>query len=170
MLDLSRGQADLAIRLGTAPREGGAGHRLGDRVLGMYASMDYLSRRGTPAHVRDVEGHDFVGYEQSVAYRPPARWLDSLVTPSRYTFCGNSTLLIAAAAASGLGLAVIPCFVGETEPSLRRVGTEVITSIPLWLVVHGDAERLARIRAVHAELEAVFSARAHVFGGPPLPA
>jgi len=47
-----------------------------------------------------------------------------------------------------MGLAVIPCFMGDGEPTLRRLTPEVLGSREIWLVFHPDVARIARVRRV----------------------
>jgi DNA-binding transcriptional LysR family regulator len=54
---------------------------------------------------------------------PGFEWLAEPAWESRVVFRAGDPPGLASAAASGLGLAAIPCILGETEPSLRRVET-----------------------------------------------
>jgi DNA-binding transcriptional LysR family regulator len=55
----------------------------------------------------------------------------------------------ASAARAGLGLALLPCFLGDSEPRLRRVaGPLPELNTELWLLTHPDLQRTARIRVL----------------------
>lgn len=52
------------------------------------------------------------------------------------------------AAKAGLGLAVLPCFLGDPVPRLQRVRPpmpELVST--LWLLTHEDLRQVARVRA-----------------------
>ena len=42
---------------------------------------------------------------------------------------------------------LLPCFVGDADPNLRRIGAPVAEH-RLWLLIHADLRRSARVRAV----------------------
>lgn len=60
----------------------------------------------------------------------------------------DTVLGMFAAARDGAGLAVLPCYVADGDPRLRRLGGIVpALSTDLWLLTHPDLRRTARIRA-----------------------
>jgi DNA-binding transcriptional LysR family regulator len=61
---------------------------------------------------------------------------------------GSSLVSVLNAAISGLGLAVVPCHLGAGEPSLRCVPGDSIARHDVFIVVHPDLAKVARIRAV----------------------
>ena len=77
-------------------------------------------------------------------------------------------LSVTAGAGAGLGIAVLPCFLGETEPGLVRVAPDDrVTTMDVWLVVHPDLVRVARVRLTLRHLEQVFSACSGMLEGAP---
>ena len=64
VLDLTRGEADVALR-NVRPREGSLiARRLGVERYGLFAAPTYLARRGTPRSARDLTSHDLVLYDR----------------------------------------------------------------------------------------------------------
>ena len=62
---------------------------------------------------------------------------------------GNSLLALRAAARSGLGVAPLPCYLGDPDPWLVRVHPPLPEmASALWLLTHPDLRRVARVRAV----------------------
>ena len=52
-------------------------------------------------------------------------------------------------ASAGGGIAVLPCVLGETEPSLRRVlGPVPAMTLGLWLCTHPHRRNVAKVHAV----------------------
>jgi DNA-binding transcriptional LysR family regulator len=146
-LDLGRGEADLAIRM-SRPREPQViarrvkGHAL---KLALYASAAYLKRRPTVRPGR-LDGHDvlFFAPEIRLAREPGVL---AAVKGGQVVMRTNSLLSLTHAAAADLGVAVLPCFVGDAESRLVRIGRLPLTG-EAWLVMHRDLRDNARVRAV----------------------
>ena len=49
---------------------------------------------------------------------------------------------------SGLGIAVVPCFLAEREDAIVRLTPQVLGSRDVVLVVHPDLARVTRVRVV----------------------
>jgi DNA-binding transcriptional LysR family regulator len=143
--DLTRREADLALRMGR-PRDAGlVTRKLSDVAYRLYASREYLAARAGPV---DFERDAFLGFDESLAGAPQERWLARLAPDRRVVFRCNSTAALQAAARQGLGIAVLPCFVAERDPELRVVESPEPVPHELWLLVHGDLRRTPRVRAV----------------------
>jgi DNA-binding transcriptional LysR family regulator len=142
--NLSRREADVAVRLFRPAEPALAARRAGLLAFGLYASAGYLGRRGRPAGPR-LEGHDLLGYEPGLATRSGALgWADEL--GGRVVLRATSAGALLAAAAAGAGIGLLPCFLADREPDLARV-LPALRTRELWLVVHGDLRRTARARA-----------------------
>lgn len=148
-LDLAKREADIAVRL-TRPKEDTlVARKVGEIAIAPYAAERYLARRGLPDPATGLAGHDVIGYADAAAKWPEARWLGEVATSARVAVRCNSLLSVVAAAGSGVGIGVMPCFMGDREPGLRRL----MPPIPslrrdIWLVVHRDLQHNARVRAV----------------------
>ncbi len=143
--DLTRREADLALRMGR-PRDAGLVMRkLSDVAYGLYASPEYASSRRGPV---DFAGDVFVGFDDSLAGVPQERWLGRVGPERRVVFRSNSTASLQAAARAGMGVAVLPCLVADHDPGLRRLEGPEPVNHELWLLVHGDLRRSPRVRAV----------------------
>jgi DNA-binding transcriptional LysR family regulator len=63
-------------------------------------------------------------------------------------FRSSSLLALQAAASAGLGVAPLPCYLGDADPTLSRLGPAIPEmASALWLLTHPDLRRVARIRA-----------------------
>ena len=142
--DLTRREADLALRFGR-PRDAGlVTRKLSDVAYGLSAGAGYADGR----RAVDLEKDAFVGFDDSLAGVPQERWL-SRVAPARHVvFRSNSTASLQAAVRAGMGVAVLPCFVAEHDPALVRLDGPQPVNHELWLLVHGDLRRSPRVRAV----------------------
>ncbi|MGF1594761.1 MAG: LysR family transcriptional regulator [Kiloniellaceae bacterium] len=143
MLNLTRREADIALRPTHRPPETLAGRR----IAGL-ASAAYVAAGATAAGTGDP-GLRWIAWEEGAG--PPAltRWLAANVDSHLIAYRSNSMLNQASAARAGLGSAVLPCFLGDGDAALRRLAPpapELDTE--LWLLTHPDLQRSARIRAL----------------------
>lgn len=155
-LDLSRREADVAVRF-SRPREPSlVARRLGPQRFGLYASRAYLDAHGTPRAARDLPPHAWIGYDASLDDAPQVRWLRRTVPGLRYAIRANTTSAQAAACAAGLGVALLPAFVAQREPLLLPVLPRLRTPVrEAWAVTHADMKKNARVGIVLAWLRRV---------------
>jgi DNA-binding transcriptional LysR family regulator len=136
-LDLSTGEADVALRVMTKPD--GDAHivrRIGDATWSVYCSRDYAAMHGIPESIDELADHQFVG--GGGPYYAPIidEWLDrhaKHVTPSVRYDSPNGVL---AAVRAGLGLTILPCYIVDDDPNLVRCVPPDRCGRSLWLVTH----------------------------------
>lgn len=144
-LSLSRREADMAVRLGRPHDTGLVARKLTDVAYAFYGRRT-ASRRVAAV---DFSSNDFVGYEESLSHVPQERWLDKLAHHRKVRFRTNTLNALQAAARAGLGLALLPCFVGDKDPLLRRLTCDEATPTrELYLLVHPELRRSPRVRVV----------------------
>ncbi|HVV88762.1 MAG TPA: LysR substrate-binding domain-containing protein [Kofleriaceae bacterium] len=157
VLDLARGEADVAVR-NLVPRGPGIVARRVARVsYTLYAARTYLAARGVPAP-RSLRGHDVVDFADGTPGTPPLDWLPAAVREARVVMRANDPTLLTQAVAAGLGIAALPAFLADDEPGLVRLGADVVVS-PVSVVVRAEVRRLARVRAVAAWVGDLLAAR-----------
>ena len=146
--DLTRGEADLALRMAKTTQPDLVCKRIGDAGWSVYAAAAYLARRGTPASLDDLSGHAVIGYDETMAQVAGALWLDSHAAGAEVVMRGNSIVAVLNATIVGMGIAVLPCFLAGAEPNLRRLADDLVGSREIWLVFHPDVAKMARVRTV----------------------
>jgi DNA-binding transcriptional LysR family regulator len=147
-VDLKRGEADLAIRIGPVTDEDLVVRKLGEAGWSLYASEAYLARRAAPADPHDLAGHEVIGFDASLAALPAAQWLEQHAGSATIVLRNREMTDMLAAALSGVGLAVLPCQLGDAEPRLRRLTPEVLARRPLSLVYRREARLADPVQAV----------------------
>ena len=148
-LDLGRREADVALRL-SRPVEPDLVARKVLRIdLALYASVDYLERRGRPAPGSSFEGHDLVAFMEGRATRPENDWLATSCPEGRVVLRSNGVSTVVEAIREGLGIGLAPTVVGDRDPSLVRLETpDPPAPREVWLAYHRDIEPSPRVRAV----------------------
>jgi DNA-binding transcriptional LysR family regulator len=148
LLDLTQGEADVAIR-NIRPTQGGLElRRVGKLGLAMYASKSYLAERGDLVSPRSLVGHDLISYDTGPYAGPGFEWLPEAAQLAHVAFSANDALPLRDAACAGLGVAVLPHCLGDEAPELVRLETGGEGAVDIWLVTREEQKRIPRVRAV----------------------
>ncbi len=156
-INLSKREADIFISF-TKPAERRLSMRkVGEFKISLYASEDYLRRKGFPQTKSDLNHHEFVDYIDDLIQIQAVRWLADIFSPRQVVFRSTSLIAQYASASSGLGIANLPTFVAAHNPSLCQVLPTLCTKREIWLSVHKDLEHVSRVNAVTRFLSEQFS-------------
>jgi DNA-binding transcriptional LysR family regulator len=148
-LDLSKGEADIALRGGPPKDSALIGRKLADVTWLVYASRAYVNRHGAPQRIADFERHSVVSYTGTLAELGPGQWLRSAAPNAKVAAYSNSVSGALSAASSGLGLAMLPALVGSLERELVCVWRpQPEVTEPFTLLVHPDLRNIPRVRAL----------------------
>jgi DNA-binding transcriptional LysR family regulator len=150
-LDLTRREADVAIRATRTPPGSLIGRKLATPGYAVYAVPSLLPRGKVP----DLKTLPWIGFDERLAHLPVARWFDGVLSGARPRLRMDSLATMLRAAVAGAGAAVLPTFAASQERGLVRV-TDVIPDVnmELWLLSHPDLRGSARIRALTEHLAA----------------
>ncbi|HXW25248.1 MAG TPA: LysR family transcriptional regulator [Xanthobacteraceae bacterium] len=135
-LSLTRREADVAVRLARPE----AGTALARRI-GRLDYAVYGPRR------RSTDSLPWITYEEGLSHLPQARFIAAQEAQAAPLMVNDAEAIVQAVRA-GIGKSLLPCFVGDREPRLQRVGRGVVLSRDIWLMVHRELRAQARIAAV----------------------
>ena len=143
-LNLSRRDADVAIRTTNEPPEALVGRRICAVRWAVYCAPSLAAEYGA----RVVAAAPWIGFSDNFAPPLAKRWVDETIGPRRQVCRVNSPLCMAEIAALGVGAAVLPCFLGDRRSELARVGAvQPELDVDLWILTHADLRQSARVRA-----------------------
>ena len=163
--DLTRAEADLAVRMVPTTQPDLICRQVATVGWSLFASESYISRRGPLASAAELGGHELIGYDESLAGTPGARWLAEYARAARIVMRGNSIGAVINAAIVGIGIALVPCYLVAGEPTIRRLVPGLLLEREVWLVFHPDAGRIARVRRVIDFVTEVLEAERRVLRG-----
>lgn len=136
-------EADIALRFTSAPPDHLIGRRLLTCSTAPYASKDYLA-----AHSLDAESEpnaQWIGFGPQGAY---PNWVKKSQFPHIAAKGQIVNLLVQLEACkAGMGISMLPCFLGADEGSLTRLSEpQPDPKFELWLLTHRDVRTNTRIR------------------------
>lgn len=147
-LNLTRREADIALRPTRQPPENLLGRRLARVAAAGYIAADLPDA--------PFDRLQWLAWDEGLGPEVTQRWLQENVGPERVRLRLNSMRSLAEAAGQGLGAAFLPCRIGDADPRLKRVvEPREDWSVDLWLLTHPGLRSVARIRLVS---DAIFEA------------
>ena len=145
MSDLARLEADVSIRMALEVTDDVVGRRLIQYSKSIYAAPRVARRLDTASPAPDGIP-SWLGWHGGDGDNTWARRTPYPSQPVRHNLPNYALQLEAARA--GMGLAMLPCFMGDRERGLVRVpGAVPIPDRSLWLLSRADLRRTARVRA-----------------------
>lgn len=138
-LNLSRRDADVAIRVSREPNETLVGRRLAALAWGIYglANREY----------GDLAREDWISPGPGIAGGSFTQFVATRVPDERVKLRINTVMALDAAVSAGFGIGPLPCFSADTNPILRRLsGPHPELGADLWVLTHPDLRHAARVR------------------------
>ncbi|MFT7315478.1 MAG: DNA-binding transcriptional LysR family regulator [Paraglaciecola sp.] len=155
MADLATMEADIAVRMTPSPPEYLIGRELMKIHHGIYGTTEALGHRTAPVNVILFRGE----------VEPPS-WVTEHFKNHKIVLRVDDVGSMAIAVKSGLGIAKMPCFIGDTEPDLRRLDLDIgVSKWGIWMLSHIDLRDTARVRACKDYLEALFKIKKPLIQG-----
>ena len=144
-LDLSRREADIALRVTSKPP---------DTSLGRRICMFRFCAYATPAYLKENAGHKlpehrWVMTDGEIDWLIPLIWKNRVQAMESMALSSSLTATAVRAAHENMGVILLPCFRGDSDPALERVAEpfEDLT-MELWVLTHPDLRRTARVKAL----------------------
>jgi DNA-binding transcriptional LysR family regulator len=144
-----RSGLDIEVVVGEPQVHRAEAVRLGDYMLGMYASRAYLAEHGTPATVADLNGHPLVYFVDSMLQVDDLDAPRRLVPAMRDGLTSTNVFVHVEATRAGAGIGFLPCFMGDLHEDLvRLLPAEIAELLPYWMVLRPDSLRRPAVAAV----------------------
>ena len=146
VLDLSSRAADIAFRTTNDPAPDVVGRKIGDFAYSAYARRDVYER--LMAGDNSIAG---IGWSMANSADTP-QWLKNAYPEVKVKYQANSLNVVLELVLLGCGVALLPCGLGDLEPSLVRIpdsfknGADEGYLHGFWLLTHTDLRTTARIR------------------------
>jgi DNA-binding transcriptional LysR family regulator len=157
--DLSRREADIALRLGASSDDRLIAKKLGRLGFGVYAA------RTLPRPI-DERTANWVAFDETVGRQPHEDWLGQHHPDARIVVRANRQHTLLEAVRRGLGLGILPCFIADADPDLVRLrAPEEVFTRDLSIHLHADLQRSRRVRAFIDVLSAYVATNAAQIAG-----
>jgi DNA-binding transcriptional LysR family regulator len=161
-LELSRREADLAVRVTSKPPDTSLGRCIGEFQFCTYATARYLKKHPSSS----LAEHQWVTVLDETDWLIPVIWKNREQQRQRIVFSSSMTLTAIEAAKQDMGVIMLPCFLGDRDRRLKRV-SEPLRALgsELWVLTHPDLRHTARIRALMTYIYDSLSEQRNLFSG-----
>jgi len=157
--DLSRREADIAVRNVRPSEPDLIARRVRDAQARLFAAPAYLDRLGRPADAAGFSAAEFIEIDAAGSLMGLLNARGLTLTPENFPYrCRNFTVMWEMVR-RGLGIGILDDRIGDADPSVERaVPGFAPVDFPVWIVAHRDIARSRRLRVV-------FDALVEGFGG-----
>ena len=145
-VNLTRREADVALRLTNAPPEHLFGRRIGRLEFALYGPRTIV---GELPGETSLESYPWLGWDERAGARLTEQWMKRNVPNARIACTFDSISVLAALMRAGVGLGFLPCVIADAMQELRRLRpVEPGFGMDLWILTHPDLRQTARVRAL----------------------
>ena len=150
--NLLQGEADVAVRHFRPTQLDLVQRRCGALRLGFFASTEYVDAHGAPLDLDALRTHRVIGFDRVTAWIETARQLGHTYRREDFVARSDASVVQAALARRGLGIAVLPRLLGR-HLSLVRVLPELeVGQYPVLLTAQPDVLKSPRVARVWRHL------------------
>jgi DNA-binding transcriptional LysR family regulator len=165
-----RSGLDIEVVVGEPQVHRAEAFRLGEYMLGMYASRSYLEEHGHPQSVKELTEHPLVYFVDSMLQVDDLDAPRRLVPGMRDALTSTNVFVHVEATRAGAGVGFLPCFMADLHPDLVRVlPGEFSETLPYWMVLRPDSLRRPAVAAVVQALREQTAAHRHALLGTAKP-
>lgn len=158
-VDLTRREADIAVRMFEPRQPDLISRRVMHFELGAFASRDYLDRHGTPTELADLLDHRLVAMDTEFDAAAFGRLAGRPVVREDFAVRSDSRLVQIAALRAGLGIGFVQRRLAARYPELVRLPLPLsIPPLPLYVVTHAEMRTSRRMKAAFDSLVEWFEA------------
>ena len=146
-VDFTKLEADITIRPALALPPELDGETVCDMVMRIYASPAYLDNH----HGTGFGAHKWLGVAPPITFSVVGEWQRRHIPPAAVVMEASSFVGLRHAAEEGMGMALLPCCVGDLAPGLVRVkGFEESVVTHIWVATHKDLVDSAKVQSIMA--------------------
>ncbi|WP_372781015.1 LysR family transcriptional regulator [Phenylobacterium sp.] len=150
--DLSRREADIAVRMAPPTQSALVAKKVGEVQLGFYATEDYLEHHGRPGCVEDLDGHTIIGFDGPARSIKDLAGINLEVSRESFDFRSDSDLAQLAFLRAGYGIGVCQPTIARRNGLVRVMPNVVVFNLGVWIVMHENLRASRRMRLMFDHL------------------
>ncbi|WP_207481994.1 LysR family transcriptional regulator [Arenibaculum pallidiluteum] len=165
-LNLSRRDADVAIRATASPPETLVGRRVASIAWALYGRAADFPDPTAPPDAAALAERCWVSPGDALGLSKLVRHHRATAPAEKVVYRVDSVLGLAEAVESGIGIGHLPCFIADARPSMVRLAApDPALAADLWLLTHPDLRHAPRVRALMDFLADEIGRQRHFIAG-----
>ncbi len=145
-LNLTRREADIAVRPSNTVPENLVGRRVGCLRTAIYGSKKYLKENGGK---KEWAAHVWVAPDEALSHLAQAKWMRDNIPADRIVVRIDSLLEMVAAVRDGMGVGLLLCILADHEPDIVPLAEPIDElETDLWILTHPALKGVARVKAL----------------------
>jgi len=141
-------EAEISIHLERPSVDQLVTRKLTDYRLALYASRAYLARNPPIEKREDLAAHAWIDYVDDLLFSQELKLLSSFCRNPKVVFHSTSVIAQHQAARSGLGIAVLPCFMAASDPDLVSLLPGEWIQRSYWISSRRELHKSVRLRVL----------------------
>lgn len=156
--DLSRRDADIAVRMARPTQGALVARKIGMLGVGFYATQGYIDRRGMPQSMEDLENHTLCGFDRE---RPPLEALTHVefpraITRDIFAFRTDNDAAQISAVRAGMGIGGVQHQIARRDGLVPVLANAFSFELECWIAMHENLKGSRRMRLMFDHLVAGF--------------
>lgn len=163
LFNLTKREADVAIRPSNAPPEHLIGRKLADIGMAVYGCKNHLDNKAV-----DLHQLPWVGPGSRLFDEPMRQWMAEQGYDEHCAFRVDTLIGMLSSVKAGVGVSVLPCYLADGEPDLVQLSDPIPSlSYGLWFLMHPDLRGVSRIQSLMDFMTAAVREQTHKLSGYP---
>lgn len=158
--DLTRRDADVAVRMARPTQNSLVARKVGDLRLGFHAHPAYVEANGLPTTFDELEGHTLIGFDRTFPELATGLSVGRPITRELFAYRTDNDVAQLAALRAGVGIGVCQTQIARREGLVPVMPDAFGFDLPIWICMHETLRGSPRMRLMFDHLAAEFAAYA----------
>ena len=150
--DLTRRDADVAVRMSRPTQNALVAKKVGDLALGFYATADYIARNGMPKTFDDLQNHTLIGYDRQVPELARTLSIGRPITRDIFALRTDNDAAQIAALRAGFGIGVCQHGIARRTNLVPVLPDAFSFKLEIWICMHETLRASPRMRLMFDHL------------------
>ena len=150
--DLTRRDADVAIRMSRPTQNSLVAKKIGDLQLGFYATPEYVARNGQPQNFDELKRHTLIGFDRNFPELINQLDIGVPITRDLFALRTDNDAAQLAALKAGFGIGVCQHQVGRRNGLVAVIPGAFNFKLEVWICMHETLRGTPRIRLMFDHL------------------
>jgi DNA-binding transcriptional LysR family regulator len=146
VLNVAKREAEVGLRNVRPKQQSVTVRKVGALGMALYGSRTYFQRHGRPKTASALAEHALIGWDRAFTHARALLWVNDC--GARMPIRLNDSAVMCDAVAADLGIAALPCVLGDEHPGLVRLTDLGMSQDDIYAVAPGELRRSGRVRAV----------------------